>query len=269
MSCQLWRDWLDPYIDGACTPEENAGIEDHLAACPACATEALARMRMKQAIRTAAAESYKPSPEFRLRVEQTIAGPRKPPFAIPYLTMPRLTLPPLTKSWKQGLAVAAAVLVLAFVTWSVIATRHAAREQALAQLLDLHVATMASLNPVDVVSTDRHTVKPWFLGRLPFTFNLPEVDGTPYKLLGGKLMYYRNSPGAQLLFDLRKHQLSVFILQEQPGTTPKSLGVAFDRQKGFSIETWSQGGLRYVVIGDSSAADVRALGDLLRAAGQQ
>jgi len=146
--------------------------------------------------------------------------------------------------------------------------RHSAREQAVAELLDLHVATMASANPVDVISTDKHTVKPWFQGKLPFAFNLPELDDSSFKLVGGKLMYFNHSPGAQLLFDLRKHQISVFILQDQPGAFPLQAGIASFSQKGFSVETWSEAGLRYVVISDISPGDVHALSELFRAAGR-
>jgi anti-sigma factor RsiW len=144
--------------------------------------------------------------------------------------------------------------------------RHAARNQAVAELLDLHVATMASSNPVDVVSTDRHTVKPWFQGKLPFTFNLPELQDSPYKLMGGKLVYFKHSPGAQLLFELRKHELSVFIVQEQEGLLSMGAGVTEAGEKGFRVETWSQGGLRYAIVSDTGAGDVHALGDLLRGA---
>jgi len=224
---------------------------------------------MKRSIRHAAVEKYTPSDDFRLRIEQTIEKPRNPMAAIPFVTFPRFKFPVLTKQWKQGLWAGAGALALVVIVWSALAMRGSGREQALAQFLDLHVATMASSNPIDVASTDQHTVKPWFEGKLPFTFNLPELEGSSFKLMGGKLMYYKNRPGAQLLFDLRKHQLSVFILQEQAGATPKSMGIATVRQKGFNEETWGQGGLRYVVIGDTNAADVRSLGDLLRAAARQ
>jgi anti-sigma factor RsiW len=269
MSCQLWRDWIDAYLDDGCTPEECAGIEDHLNTCTACAAEALARLRLKNATRIAAAARFVPSADFRPRIEQAIEKPRGLNSAIPFVAFPRFRFPVLTKQWKQSLVGATAALVLIAIVWSVLASRSRGREQALAQLLDLHVATLASSNPVDITSTDQHTVKPWFEGKLPYTFNLPDLEGTPFKLMGGKLMYYKNRPGAQLMFDLRKHQISVFILQDQPGLTPKSMGVATERQRGFSEETWGQAGLRYIIIGDTSAADVRALGDLLRAAGRQ
>lgn len=253
MSHDSWRAWLNPYLDGSCSPEEAAGIEDHLNNCPTCAADALGRLQMKIATRAAASARYSPSPEFRLRIEKSLRIGRKPFWAIP---------------WVQRSAAAAVALLLIFFSitlWN----RHTARELAVAQLLDLHVATTASANPVDVVSTDQHTVKPWFQGKLPFAFNLPELQNSPFKLMGGKLMYFRDNPGAQLLFELRKHQISVFILQDRPGVTPPGTGVLTTRQKGFNIETWSAAGLRYVVVGDTPPTDVHDLSELLRVAARQ
>ena len=122
-----------------------------------------------------------------------------------------------------------------------------------------------SANPVDVVSTDRHTVKPWFQGKLPFTFNLPELQGSEYKLDGGKLVYFRNQPGAQLIYELRKHELSVFIVQDG-GSPATSGGFSAENQNGFSVESWNSAGLHYVILSDAGAADVHALGELVRGA---
>jgi len=256
MSCDLWRNWLDAYADDSCTPEEIAEIEDHLRSCPSCAAETLGRLQLKRATRAAAAQ-FTTSPEFRLRpefrrnLERSIQKSRKPFWKT---------------AWIPGLAAVALLLIAVFTT---VLTRRAARDQAIAELLDLHVATMASANPVDVLSTDKHTVKPWFQGKLPFTFNLPELDNSSFKLLGGKLVYFKHSPGAQLLFELRKHQLSVFIVQEQPGMIQLQTNATATSEKGFSVETWSESGLRYAVIGDTSPADVHALSELLRAAAGQ
>jgi anti-sigma factor RsiW len=249
MTCDLWREKLDAYVDESLPPEELSAIEDHLRACHSCAAEALGRLQLKRATRAAAAR-YAPSSGFRLRIERSLHNDHKPPRAF---------------SWMPALAAAALLLAVVFAS-STAWMRHAARAQALAALVDQHVATLASTNPVDVVSTDRHTVKPWFQGKLPFTFNLPELGNSSFTLLGGKLIYFNHSPGAQLLFALRKHQLSVFILQDQPSGSLLQTGLATSSMKGFSVETWSQAGLRYAVIGDTSPADVHALADLLRAA---
>jgi anti-sigma factor RsiW len=117
-----------------------------------------------------------------------------------------------------------------------------------------------------VVSTDRHTVKPWFAGKLPFTFNLPELESSPFQLVGGRVAYFEQSPGAQLLFQVRKHQLSVFIFSERSLATHLSAANLVEHKLDFTIQTWSQNGLRYFVISDASPADVAALSDLLKRA---
>lgn len=249
MTCDPWRDKLDAYVDGDSSQAEISGMAEHLRTCPSCAADALGRLQMKRMTQAAAAR-YSPSPEFRLRMEKSIrkSGQRDKKPVGAFAWMPKL------------IAFAALVLIVASVLW----TRHSAREQALAELLDLHVATMASANPVDVISTDRHTVKPWFQGKLPFTFNLPELQNSPFKLVGGRVAYFQRGAGAQLLFDLRNHQMSVFVLQDQPGMIP--LGTGATREMAFNVESWSEGGLRYVVIGDASPSDIRELSELLRAA---
>ena len=90
---------------------------------------------------------------------------------------------------------------------------------------------------------------------------------TPYKLLGGKLVYYDGQPAAQLLFELRKHEISVFVVQEAKGGF--SGGEWETREKGFSVESWTQDGLRYVILSDANSADVRELGNLLQSAAKQ
>ena len=248
MTCDPWRDKLDAYVDGDPAHGEVAGMAEHLRTCPSCAADALGRLQMKRMTQAAGAR-YSPSPEFRLRlqksVQKNLRTNSKPVWGFSWI--PRLV------------AVAALILIVAAVLW----TRHSAREQAVAELLDLHVATMASANPVDVISTDRHTVKPWFQGKVPFTFNLPELQNSPFKLVGGRVAYFQHSAGAQLLFELRNHQMSVFILQDQAGEIPLE---GLTREMAFNIESWSEGGLRYVVVGDAGPSDIRQLAELLRAA---
>lgn len=255
MTCNLWRDKLDAYVDSSCSQDDLAGLEAHFRACPSCAAEALSRLRIKKMTQVAAAGRYTPSVEFRLRLKNAVkeksqGAERKPSWA--FLWIPRMAV----------LGIAIVLLVVGLTLWS----RHAARDWAVAELVDLHVATLASANPVDVISTDRHTVKPWFQGKLPFTFNLPELQNSPFKLLGGKVMYFDHSPGAELLFQIRSHQLSIFVMQDRPDMMPAAMGVHTAREMAFNVETWSDGGLRYVVIGDASPADVRDLSELMRTA---
>jgi anti-sigma factor RsiW len=148
----------------------------------------------------------------------------------------------------------------------------ALRDQAFGEIADLHVATLASSSPVDVISTDRHTVKPWFQGKIPFAFNLPELQNSEFSLLGGRMTYLDQTPGAQLIYDVRKHHISVFIFQERLLESELKLPASLrenalsPKKLPFNMETWSQGGLRYFVIGDAGMADIDSLAKLFKAA---
>jgi len=210
----------------------------------------------------AAGTRYALAPEFRLRIEQSVHTKIK---ARSWFSWLPLSFAPPSGQRFAGALLAAAAMVVLMVGSADLWLRHSEREQALTELADLHVATLASASPVDVISTDRHTVKPWFAGKLPFTFNLPEVQNSPFTLIGGRVAYFEHSPGAQLLFEVRKHRLTVFIFQDQAGT-PFRAGPTDSRELAFNVETWSEGGLRYVVISDATESDVRDLSQLLRVA---
>jgi anti-sigma factor RsiW len=163
------------------------------------------------------------------------------------------------------LAAAAAVVLVVGTFSSTYLGNRFGRDQVFSEIADLHVATLASSSPVDVISTDRHTVKPWFQGRIPFAFNLPELQNTEFSLLGGRMTYLGQTPGAHLIYDVRKHHISVFVFQE------RSLSAGLDdnpvsKKQPFNLETWNQGGLRYFVIGDASVADIDSLARLVKGA---
>jgi anti-sigma factor RsiW len=141
--------------------------------------------------------------------------------------------------------------------------QRSAREQEMAQLVDMHVAALASPNPVDVVSSDRHTVKPWFQGKIPFSFNLPELQGADFTLVGGRVSYLAQSPGAHLIYRLRQHEISVFIFQDRGEETAVSASGPVSTMS-FTVESWTKNGLRYFVVGDVGAQDIERLSKLLR-----
>jgi len=247
MSCD-WTAKLDLYVDSELPAGESTEFQEHLLGCPKCAAAVLSRLQLKHATR-AAGQRFRPAPELRQKIEHSI-GVRSGPTWLP--------------RWVPALALAAALALMLGSTafW----LRYARSEQAVSELADLHVATLASANPVDVVSTDRHTVKPWFQGKLPFTFNLPELQNSPFKLVGGSLAYFHQSPGAHLLFELRKHRISAFIFQSRSEAGWPNPGSAPTTDLTFSSETWTEGGLRYFVIGDCNSADLHTLAELLKSA---
>ncbi len=168
----------------------------HVQGCPSCSADTLSRVQMKRAVQ-GAGRRYTPTGEFRRRIEQQIVAKPRRSFR-----------------WEWAfVAVAATILVVGSLTVTYIGSR-SATNRVFSEIADLHVAALASSSPVDVVSTDRHTVKPWFQGKIPFAFNLPEVQNTGFTLLGGRMVYLQQTPGAELIYDVRKHHISVFIFSE-------------------------------------------------------
>src|SRR5579859_7195611 len=167
MGCDHWTEKLDTYLDGELTAAEARAVAEHLRGCAACGADALRRVQQKRAIRDAG-QRFAPDPAFRARIEKSLA--------------PRQSLLG-TRLWLPILAISVGVLV----PGAMFLTLRRSQQQLIGELVDQHVATLASANPVDVISTDRHTVKPWFAGKIPFTFNLPELEGSPFALIGGKV----------------------------------------------------------------------------------
>jgi anti-sigma factor RsiW len=247
MACDTWRSKIAAYADAELSSEEMRIVGDHLRACSSCTSDLLGRVQLKRAIKTAG-QRYSPTLALRQRIEKEIATRKKPAWLW---------------SWMPTLAATAALAVFAFLL--LYGRSSFQQRQTFSELADLHVATLASSTPVDVISTDRHTVKPWFQGKLPFTFNLPELGNTPFTLEGGRLSYLDQAPGAQLIYKIGNHRISVFIFQNRTDSRLASNN-GRSRRLTFNVETWTEDDLRYFVIGDANADDIHNLSEILKLA---
>ena len=238
MTCETWEQKLDAYLDAELPEAEAREIDAHLRSCASCSSQALVRSELKRTIHLAG-KKFVADPEFRKRMQSSISSQN---------VRPEMGMD--CGGWRSLCGSSAGDL--RFMVW----VRQSQRQQLVGELTDLHVATLASANRVDVVSSDRHTVKPWFQGKVPFTFNVPELQGSPFELLGGKVTYLDQTPGAELLFTVRKHVLSVFIFKDSP-ELDRALGSGeLLRRLSFSLESWTDGGLRYVIITDAGRSDI-------------
>jgi anti-sigma factor RsiW len=206
--------------------ELNDGARAHVRDCLSCANALLDELELKRAIH-AAGRPFRTPDALRARVERELGGRR-------------------TSFWPL-LAAAAAITIILGGLFLVSRPAPDGRE-----LVDLHVTMLASANPIDVVSTDRHTVKPWFEGRLPFSFPIPELSGSPFRLIGGRVVYWHQQPGAYLLVGKGAHRVSLFVFRSD--ATPR-----FEARNGFNTRVWRANGLLYVVVSDLTDEDLRML----------
>jgi anti-sigma factor RsiW len=163
---------------------------------------------------------------------------------------------------SPALAIAATLLIVAM-SWIPI-QRHlqkselaSAQQSALiTEISDLHIATLAANQPPEVISSDRHTVKPWFQGKLPFSFNLPENLPGDTKLDGANLTYLHNRPVAQLLYSIGRHHVSVFVQENSVATAQNPLQA---EHSGFHVTGFRTNDLEVIAISDVDPARLASL----------
>jgi anti-sigma factor RsiW len=238
----LTSDTLSAFIDGELLDGEQEAIQQHLASCHTCALRALSARELKAAT-ARAGRRFAPPPEALARLTAQL---HREPRASARIHSTRRV------AWAS--LAAAMLLALSLISWRQL---HETNTLA-AELLDQHLATLSTAATPQVISTDRHTVKPWFQGRLPFSFNLPDTRALPpdTTLKGADLTYLKGQPAALLLFTIHKHEVSVFLTQRFGGP---SLTALPSTRSGFTIHSATTQDLSIVAVSDVNPSDLDAL----------
>ena len=265
----LTPDTLSAFIDGELPPSQRQRIEQHLVTCHVCALRVLSATQLKAAT-ARAGHRFAPSSEALARLtaqlrsqsqSQTQQQPHSQPQPQPQLQpkptarihaiRPAYLRPTYLRPAAWTALAAAILLAVSLLTW-----RQLRQTDTLAaELLDQHLATLSSAATPQVISTDRHTVKPWFQGRLPFSFNLPDATALPpdTTLKGADLAYLNNQPAALLLFTIHKHEVSIFLTQRSTSPTLTTLPAS---RAGFTLHTATTPDLRIIAVSDVNPADL-------------
>jgi anti-sigma factor RsiW len=237
----LGPDQFSAFIDGELSSSETYEVQQHLTDCHECALRVLSVMELKAATARAAQQFGVPHEALGRLTAQL--RPREPKRIARIYSFRSVT-------W----AALAATLVLAV---SLLDWRQTRQGNTLSmELLDQHLAALSSGASPEVVSTDRHTVKPWFQGKLPFSFNLPDVLPADTTLKGGDLAYLSRQPAALLLFTIHKHEVSVFLIQR---SSRPMVTVLPGTQSGFAMHQAITHDLRIIAVSDVNPADLDLL----------
>jgi len=237
MSCREIDALLDPYLDGELPIPEVLATERHLRDCAICRSryEGLESLRGEM---KAAQLGYVPSPALIRRV-RTI----------------RVRGAEAHRSWRWGAGLLAAALAVFLV-----APRHLVQPGGAGrEILDSHLRSLLAPGLVDVPSSDRHTVKPWFQGRLGFSPNVPELSQNGFVLVGGRLEIINQQRAAALVYKRGEHVINLFIAEDR--------ATEFDgswQAQGYSLVSWSDRGLSYWAVSDLNTGELSTFAQLIR-----
>ena len=244
---------LDAYLDGELAPRDAREFADHLKECRSCSRLHDARVALGAAIRAEVPPLRAPD-ELRSRVRSALRSANGNNVA-------RRPAPPV--GWRS-LALAASLALVALGTWKVASDR-AAGEALGDQVLTSHVRSLMPGHLTDVVSTDQHTVKPWFNGKLDFSPAVYDFAGRGYPLIGGRLDYLAGRPVAALVYGRRQHLINVFLWPAAAHRGPASGAGAITRQ-GYHLLHWTTPEYTYWVASDLGLAELRDFAGLVRQA---
>ncbi len=245
MNCRETRYWLDAHCDNELDLSRSVELEQHLRDCPACSASRQNLTLLRRQIRAAAfaaPENLRQRVSAALRAERDQARPAHRPL--------RWWLAP-------GLAIAAASLVVAFVLTQTL-FRPDPERRVLDEVSDSHIRSLAGTHLVDVVSTDQHTVRPWFEGKIDFAPPVPDLATRGFELIGGRLDYVAGHPAAALVYQRRKHVINVFV---QPATDADLARSPVLQNKtsrrGYQIVAWNSGGMSYWAVSEINVGELR------------
>jgi len=254
VSAHLTPSVLSCLADGELSPEQLAMAQEHLETCSVCTSKALAQALLKAAV-AKSGHRYSPTPELTDRLRELVSKDSQRADA----PLSRASQRPSFQGTRGGLKIAgwalAAMLLLAsiFIIQRNLSRAGKADDRAalVAEICDLHVSALADSAPAQVISTDRHTVKPWFQGKIPFSFNLPEQLPADVKLDGANLIYLQGQPVAQLFYSIGRHRVSVFLRQR---SDTKVAGALPPEHWGFHLTEFSTEEIDAVAISDVDPA---------------
>jgi anti-sigma factor RsiW len=251
MNCEECRDLIDPYIDNELDVSATILLERHLLECPECGPLLESRKALQALLK---------NPQLQFEVPGSLRGKIRSQLSgitvrdkhgsgmrsvIPWISVP--------------LALAAGfAVVLAFL--KPVGIFDGSRANTLAEeVVSSHVRSLLAAHLLDVPSTDQHTVKPWFDGKLKFSPPVQDFAERGFRLIGGRLDYLDGREVAAVVYQRNKHIINLFIWPSEAGQSAAAKSFAKD---GFNVLHWDRDGFEFWAVSDVNAQDLKAFADL-------
>jgi anti-sigma factor (TIGR02949 family) len=242
LSCQETRNLLHGYLDGELDLVNSLQFERHLQACPACAREHRNQQTLRSALRTNSLYFHAPT-RLHKRVVSNLRAEAKGE--------------PQSGVWpRRWLAVAGSVALTAIIILGLVFIQPGpAREELLTQeVVSGHVRSLMAGHLTDVVSTDQHTVKPWFDGKLDFSPQVTDLSAQGFPLVGGRLDYVGDRPVAALVYQRRQHFINLFTWPEAAESGGRTKTAS---RQGYNLIHWHRAGMSYWAVSDLNLGELQ------------
>ena len=250
MTCDEATNLLDAWHDGELDAPRSAALERHLEECAGCAALSEARSALSEVL-VERATRYSAPASLRKMVEAQV-------------TRPPAVRPPRVMPWR-GFAMAASVALFVVLGWNAWQLQNAAPASNLEnEVVGDHIRSLMANHLEDVASTDRHTVKPWFMGKLDYSPPVTDLASDGFKLIGGRLDYAGGEPVSALVYQRGAHIINVFIWPTRDGdeALPQP---RWSNDHGYHVANWSNAGMTYWAVSDVDPSELTRLVNLLGA----
>lgn len=250
MTCETAQTLLDAYVDGELDANHAAEVEQHIAGCSNCSAAWRHLLSLRGAVRESA-PYYQAPPALAERIRSSLRSTGEPQ-------------PKIFRPYWRWTALAACLLLAVSLGFNLFMLRTRPQapvpDRTVEQALSSHIRALLGNRLVDVPSSDRHTVKPWFNGRTDFSPAVKDLSSQGFPLLGGRLDYVSNRTVATLVYQRRKHVIDMFIW---PVDSRDTKYVPEQTVNGYNIVRWTKAGMAYCVVSDLNTDELHTFKQLV------
>jgi len=235
MDCPNAQALLDGYLDGELDVSHNVDVKEHLQGCSRCS----ATFSDRQIIRTGLKNGsfyFKAPADLEKRIKQSLRQATKTEAPTRWLSW----------SWLR-IAAPLAATALVILTLMPFFTGPSSDERLSQDVVASHIRSLMVSHLADVPSTNEHTVKPWFNGKLDFSPPVDDLAKQGFPLIGGRLDYLNNRPVAALVYQRDKHVINVFVW---PSNKTSAAAEPIKPQHGYNVIRWTRSGMNFWAVSD-------------------